>query len=256
MAFDTIKLEIEGRRARLMLNRPEEGNSINIPMVEEIYQACCFIEDETEAEVVVLSGAGREFCTGIDLLDFPAGSLPDIYGFSKWERTCRALERLPAATIAAVQGDCAGGGLQLILACDIRVAAEDSRFHFHDVRMGFIPGMGTYRLAKFIGLGRARRMALTGRIVEAVEGERIGLVDHLGSSEALEEKIEKAIAEFGPLNIEAIELTRRLVDESFENSWEEFLGNFLAAQHRAIQTEVFQENIRKSHHSGSPRGKE
>jgi enoyl-CoA hydratase/carnithine racemase len=247
MEFETIRLETEGQRARVILNRAGRGNAINVKMVEELQAAFHRIEDANEVRVVVLAAAGPDFCRGIDLTDFSRERIPDIHGFSRWEKVCRSLERLPAVTIAATDGEVAGGGLQLALACDVRVATSRSFFHFHDVRMGFIPGMGTYRLAKFIGLGRARRMALTGRKVQAEEAQRIGLIDHLCGAGDLESSVAAAIDEFGPIHPEAVELIRRLVDESYENPWEDFLGNFLAAQDRAIRSKDFRDHVARAH---------
>ncbi len=247
MEFETIRLEIEGNRAQVLLNRPERRNAINVKMVEELQAAFHAIEDSGQVRVVVLSAVGPDFCTGIDLTEFSTKAVPDVHGFSRWEKVCRALERLPAVTLAATDGEVAGGGLQLALACDVRVATNRAFFHFHDVRMGFIPGMGTFRLAKFVGLGRARRIALTGRKVQADEAERIGLIDHLCDPNGLERAVDAAIDEFGPIHADAVELIRRLVDESYESQWEDFLGNFLAAQDRAIRSGDFREHVARAH---------
>ena len=256
MEFKTLDLEQEGRIVRLFLNRPARKNAIDITMVSELRKAINHLEDADDVDVVFLGARGDDFCSGIDLSDFAPDDVPDIHGFNRWERVCRSLERLPALTIAVINGECAGGGLQLALACDIRVGSTDCFHHFHDVRMGFIPGMGTFRLAKFIGLGRARRMALTGRKVGGTEAERIGLIDHLAEPDDLWDKAQEALDEFGPLNIHAVELIRRLLDESFEFSWEEFLGHFLAAQDRTIRMDEFRNFIRRAHNTGAPQGDE
>jgi enoyl-CoA hydratase len=256
MELTTLEFTVRDNVATIWLNRPEQRNAINVKMVTQLSKLLAHIEDNTDVEVVYLAGRGEDFCCGIDLSDFAPDDTPDIHGFNRWEKVCRALERLPALTIAVLHGDVAGGGLQLALACDIRVGAADATLHFHDVRMGFIPGMGTFRLAKFVGLGRARRMALTGRKVEGIEAERIGLVDHVAPLASLWDKAAEALAEFGPLNVNTVELIRRLMDESFEFGWEDFLGHFLAAQDRAIRMEEFRRFIRRAHEQGSPQGDE
>jgi len=241
--------------ATLTLSRPERGNAISAEMVMELEEVCNFLEDESDDPIVVIRGAGGTFSCGIDLADFPVDSKPDVHGFNKWERACRTLERLPKVTIAAIEGECAGGGFQLALTCDVRVATRGADFHLHEVRDGFLPGMGTFRLAKYIGLGRARRLAITGRHVGGEEAERLGLVDHLCEAGDLEGGLAAAIEELGDVNPVAVDLTRRLFDESFENTYEDFIGFFLAAQHRAIQTEAFRERVRLAHESDTPRGK-
>ncbi len=254
MELQTLDVEVQGRIAHVWLNRPEVRNAINIQMVSELRKLFAYIEDETDVEVLFLGGRGSDFCSGIDLSDFAPEDTPDIHGFNRWEKIGRALERLPALTIAVLHGEVAGGGLQLALACDIRVGSNDSFYHFHDVRMGFIPGMGTFRLAKFIGLGRARRMALTGRQVKSEEAANIGLIDHLSGPDDLWEKAQAALEEFGHLNTHTVQLIRRLLDESFEFSWEDFLGHFLAAQDRAVRMDEFRDFIRRAHKQGTPRG--
>ena len=118
MSYETIRLERTDGVATITLHRPEADNAINVTMVRELEKVCYFLEDEADEKVVVLRGAGDTFCAGVDLLDFPPDEKPDVRGFSRWERACRTLERLPMVTVAAVDGECAGGGLQLALACD------------------------------------------------------------------------------------------------------------------------------------------
>ncbi len=255
MDLETIRLKSEGDVSTITLHRPEQGNAINTQMVRELEQVCNALADAARDKALVLRGAGRAFCAGIDLRDFPPGAKPDVRGFSRWERACRTLERLPMVTVAAVDGECAGGGLQLALTCDLRVATARSTFSLHEVRDGFLPGMGTFRLAKFIGLGRARRMALTGRAVAPEEALAMGLIDTVCEDDALDAAVASTLAELSPIHVDAVALTRRLFDESFEIAYEDFVGCFLAAQHRAIQTEAFQATVRRAHDAGVPRKK-
>jgi len=256
MKLETIRVDRADGVATITLNRPDQGNAINVIMVRELEQLCNRLEDGAADRVVVLRGAGDAFCSGIDLRDFPPDAKPDVRGFSRWERACRTLERLPMVTIAAIDGECAGGGLQLALTCDARVATERASFSLHEVRDGFLPGMGTFRLAKFIGLGRARFMGLTGRRIEAAEALRLGMVDRLTPGVDLDDAVRATIAEFGAIHPDAIELTRRLFDESFEIPYEDFVGCFLAAQHRAIQTDAFKDLVRRAHQLDVPRPKD
>jgi len=247
MNFTAIELIVEGERATLTLNRPTNGNRLTIMMIDEMLQVCRYLEDKTDCRFLVLRGAGKDFCAGIDLLDFASDTKPDVHGFSRWEKLVRALERLPLITIAILHGECAGGGLHIPLACDARVAVNDAFFHFNEAPLGFLPGMALFRLAKFVGLGRARRMALTGRHVDAVEAEHIGLVDHICTANVLEQMLSTVMAEFGRPDRVTIELIRRLLDESFEMCYEDYLGGFLAAQYRAIQGSTFCDNLRRAH---------
>lgn len=256
MNYQTIRLMEDDGVARLTLDSPETGNAITVKMVQELEKAFYHLEDESDSRILVIVGSGGSFCTGIDLKDFSPDVVPDVHGFSRWEKACRTLERLPMFTIAAIDGQCAGGGLQLALNCDFRVATNRSEFHLHEIRLGFLPGMGTFRLAKYIGLGRARRMALTGRRVSALEAEKIGLVDTLAADDSLDEAVDKMIAEQAQVNPKTVLLLRRLLDESFEISYEDFIGSFLAAQHIAIQGPRFKEQVKKAHEKKTPQGED
>jgi len=245
MRFETIQIGERGKVAEIILNRPTLGNKINIKMIDELEQALRTIEDESPAAALVIRGAGQAFCQGIDLSDFTPGAKPDAYGFAKWERVLLALERLPKITLTAVDGECRGGGMHLLLACDIRIATKRSFFQLHEAPDGFLPGMAVFRLAKFIGLGRARRLALTGRGLPAAEAERIGLIDHLCAEGALDQAVIAALDEFKDISPIASELTKRLLNESFSMSYEDYIGGFLAAQQRVVLTDAFQQRLRQ-----------
>jgi enoyl-CoA hydratase len=253
MDLDKIHFERAEGVATITLARPDARNAINVQMVTELQEVCEFLEDESDDDFVVIRGAGEHFSMGIDLRDFPVDDKPNVHGFNRWERVWRMVERLPKITLAVIDGECAGGGLQVAMACDVRVATDRATFRLHEVRDGFLPGMGTFRLAKFIGLGRARRMALTGRRMAADEALAAGLIDHLCAPAALDEAVAAAIAEFGTVDNVAVGLVRRLFDESFETAYEDFIGNFLAAQHRAIQSDTFRDGIRRAHARDVPR---
>jgi len=250
MSKQTIKVTSAEGVTTLTLDRPERQNAINVLMVRELEQACYLLEDESKDQAVVLRGAGEQFSVGIDLHDFPPDQKPDVRGFSRWERACRTLERLPMALVAAVDGQCVGGGLQLALTCDIRVATDRARFCLPEVKQGFLPGMGTFRLAKYIGLGRARRMALSGREIGAAEALDIGLIDRVCAPGGLDQAVSETLEELRPINPVAVHLTRRLFDESFEIAYEDFIGCFLAAQDRAIKTDPFGATVRRAHDAG------
>ncbi|MCL4236103.1 MAG: enoyl-CoA hydratase/isomerase family protein [Deltaproteobacteria bacterium] len=246
MRYETLTLADDGRVATLTLDRPEAGNATNMKMVRELVAACEHLADHSKAEVLVLRGAGGVFCAGIDLADFEPGHAADIHGFHKWEQACTAIEKLPKITIAQINGECVGGGAQLALVCDFRLMARGARIGFNEVRLGFIPGLATFRLAKFIGLGRAKSIVLTSRMLDAEEAERIGLVDRLYDPTDADAALAKTIEGFLPFNSVSLELTRRLMNESYAVEYEDFVGHFLAAQHRSISDEPFAAHIAKA----------
>lgn len=256
MDLEKLRFERAGGVATITLDRPDVRNAIDVQMVTDLQEVCEFLEDESDDDFVIIRGAGEHFSMGIDLRDFPVDDKPNVHGFNRWERVWRMVERLPKVTVAVIDGECAGGGMQVAMACDVRVATDRASFRLHEVRDGFLPGMGTFRLAKFIGLGRARRMALTGRRMNAAEALDVGLIDHLCSPDELDGALDAAIAEFGSVDNVAVGLVRRLFDESFETAYEDFIGNFLAAQHRAIQSGRFRDGIRRAHDKDVPRDEE
>jgi enoyl-CoA hydratase/carnithine racemase len=238
--LQTLRVTQDGSVATAVLHRPESRNAINMRMVNELSDLIDTIEDAADVAVLVLRGSTEAFSAGIDLSEFAAGKRREIYGLQKWERMCRELERLNKFTVAAVQGECIGGGFQLALACDTRLADPSSVFRFNEVKLGFLPGMATFRLAKYIGLGRAKSMILTGRKVTAAEALDWGLLDRICDRSCFEDALAETIHDLMPFHPVALEVARRLLDESYATSYEDYLGHFLAAQHRAINSQAFE----------------
>ena len=237
--YETLKVTQDGNIVTAVLDRPAAHNAINMRMVNDLSHLIDAIEDASDVAVLVLRGSPDLFTTGIDLHEFAAHEKRNIYGLQKWEQMCRELERLNKFTVAAVQGECRGGGFQLVLSCDARIAERHAVFCFDEVKLGFLPGMATFRLAKYIGLGRAKSIILTGRKLRADEALGWGLLDRVCDQVAFEETLAETVNDLLPFHPVALEMARRLLDESFSTSYEHFLGHFLAAQYRAINSEAF-----------------
>jgi len=153
------------------------------------------------------------------------------------------IERLPKVTISVLEGAVVGGGFQLALATDHRIATPEAYFELPEVKSGFLPGMGVYRLAKYIGIGHAKRLILQGSRISSEEALKLGVIDSISGD--IEESILSAVSLFQPIHPIAIQLSRRLLNESFHDSFEDALGHFLAAQHRAISQTAFLQNLKK-----------
>lgn len=235
---DTVLVTGDGEAATLWLDRPHAQNAINLSLIRDLKKALDVLEDDGISEsILVIRGKGDDFSRGIDLADFPKFEPPDIHGMGRWEKQILRLERLHRVTVAAVSGQCIGGGFQLTLACDLTLATKDATFALPEVRQGFLPGMATWRLAKFIGMGRYRALMATGRSISAGEAFDLGLAYKVG--ESLDALLESTLPELLPAEPTAMALARRLANESFEFSHEDAIGHFLAAQHRAITSEAF-----------------
>lgn len=213
--METLSLHIDGGIARLTLDRPERMNAINAQMKAELAQALDRIEAE-RARCVLLTGAGRAFCAGADIKE-RAGQEPSPAEFLAAQRRTHALfgrlAALDAPVIAALNGVALGGGLEIALCADLRLAATGARLGLTEVALGVIPaGGGTQRLPRLVGPGVAKRMVLTGQVLDAAAALAIGLVDEVTEPEALlprAEALAAAIAAQPPL---AAQAAKRVMD--------------------------------------------
>jgi enoyl-CoA hydratase/carnithine racemase len=237
--LQTLRYLEQGDVAHITLLKP----FIDMAMVRELTAVCDHLEDESTCKVVVFRGSGGDFSRGIDFADFRPDQQMDIHGFNKWEKCCVRIERLPKATIAIVEGACAGGGAQLALVTDATIAHPSARIHFNEVHLGFLPGMATFRLAKHVGLGHAKRLIMQCPVLEPEEAKALGLVQTI--SDDLDAALAEMIASFGPIHTVAVHLARRLLNESYSVDFDNAVGHFLAAQHRAIGQTEFAETIKR-----------
>lgn len=235
--YETLQFDERGEMATITLLR----SRINVKQIRELERVCDHLEDVSKAKVVVLRGHSE----GIDFLDFDPKEAMDIHGFNKWEKLVNRFETMDKVTVALVDGPCVGGGFQLTLVCDQRICVPTASFQLNEVPLGFLPGMATFRLGKFVGLGHAKRMVMTGAVVGAEEALRLGLVD--GVTTDLDAALSRTIASFGPMHTVAFTLARRLLNESYGTQIEDALGNFLAAQHRAISQTAFLDTLKAEH---------
>ncbi|OGO43233.1 MAG: hypothetical protein A2137_05140 [Chloroflexi bacterium RBG_16_58_8] len=192
MPYRTIRYSRRGHVARVTLNRPAAGNTIDIVMAGELEEACTLIHQDDDIYVVALTGAGRVFCRGGE-------KGPDAGLF----QSAAAIAALDRPVIAGINGDALGGGLELALACDIRIASHQAHFGLPQVARGRLPADGgTQRLPRIVGRGKALEMLLTGDPISADEALAIGLVNKIVPSGELAGEVEKlaqAIAAKGPI---------------------------------------------------------
>ncbi len=243
--LEAISFQEHGNVATITLNRPAHGNRINIRMIQELAAVCDHLEDRSKAKVVVFRGSGGIFSQGVDFGEFQPHQPIDIHGFNKWEKIAVRLERLPKVTVALIDGAATGGGFHLMLVADQRIATSRSFFQLPEVHMGFLPGMATFRLAKYVGLGTAKRLMLCNTRLSAPQALGLGLLDMV--SDDLDAALQSTIESFGPIHTTAVQLCRRLLNESFAIEFEEAIGNFLAAQHRAVNKSAFLDTLARQH---------
>ena len=186
--MDYVEVEREGSTAVITIDRQDKMNALNAQVQEEIAEAFASISPG-EARAVVVTGAGEKaFVAGADVGGMKEMSALEVREFGRiGTRMIDAIETAPVPVIAAINGVALGGGAEIALACDIRIAAENARFGFPEVTIGIMPGAGgTQRLPRVVGSGMARELVFTGRIIDAKEAKEIGLVNRLvGEGEAL-----------------------------------------------------------------------
>jgi enoyl-CoA hydratase len=188
-----IKFVIEGVVARIKLDRPEKLNALDPEMLTALEDAICEAEQSRDVRVILLEAAGEKaFCVGADILAWTA--LSPLAMWSEWiRRGHRIFDRLEQArqpVICAIQGYAFGGGLEVALACDFRIAADSARFALPEVKLGTVPGWGgTSRLPKLIGSGRAKQMIFSGEQISADVAERWGLVNEVVPAGSLTDRV-------------------------------------------------------------------
>ena len=232
----TVYLETRGSVAELVMNRPEVLNAKNWQMADDFHAVLDELEAAPHVRVVIVTGKGGSFSTGIDMNALAAGELK-IDWFRRFDEAVRRLEQLDALTIAKVRGYAVGGGLLVALGCDLRIAAPDALFGLPSVLEAIIPGMGIYRLPRFIGLGRARRMVLTGELISAQEALAIGLVDWVVAEEKLDETTDSIIVSTMKGSATARAFSKKLMNGSFESDFDEALDKYLEYQERTLLSE-------------------
>jgi enoyl-CoA hydratase len=180
--YQTIIVDRQDHVATITLNRPDVLNAQNNPMREELFQVFSALKSDEDARAIVVTGAGeRAFSAGADIKEFLEPPVPTRFREQRKRLDYRGeMDRCPQPIIAAIRGFALGGGLELALACDIRIAAEDAQLGLTEVTLGIIPGGGgTQRLPRLIGRGKALEMILTGARIPAAEALAIGLVEHV-----------------------------------------------------------------------------
>lgn len=216
--FTALALSFNQGIAEVQLNRPDKSNAMNEAMWQEIRQAFAWIDATPEARVAILSGAGRNFCAGIDLAMLggiehriadpdPARRRDNLLRLILDLQDClSAIERCRKPVLAAIHGACVGGALDLVTCCDMRYATPDAVFAIKEIDLAMVADVGTLqRLPRLVGDGIARELAYTGRNVDADEAERLGLVNRVfAGPEALAEgvrELARTIAGKSPLAI-------------------------------------------------------
>src|SRR6266567_7923868 len=235
LELETMRCEVDGPLARLRFNRPEALNAANWLWVQDLVTATNHLGQNSETHIVIVSGEGRAFCSGLDTKELAQGNLA-IEWFETWERGVTALANLNAITIAAIHGYCLGGGLQVALACDLRIASTDAVLSIPAVREGVVAALGPMRLARLIGAGPAKQLCLLGHRFTAEEGLAMRLIDEIVDPDRLEERALALAHELLDIPFAALLHTKEQIDAAFEQDTAAHMTAFIAAQQDCLRS--------------------
>ena len=218
-SFETLRLDRQGRVAIITINRPDKRNALNIKTREEGAALLDQLREDDSVGVVVFTGAGdKAFIAGADIGEFAGRTAITQRDVMTSRSLFTAIDMFPKPVIAMINGYCLGGGCELALACDIRIASENASFGQPEINLGIIPGGGgTQRLTRLVGEGKAMEMILTGEIIDARTAFAIGLVNHVVPADQLQAKtLEMAnrMAEKSPVALQLAKEAVKLASKS------------------------------------------
>ncbi|MDQ8731854.1 enoyl-CoA hydratase/isomerase family protein [Bradyrhizobium sp. LHD-71] len=212
---------VENHVGTIMFNRPESRNAFTLEMLEECARILLAFRDDPQVRVIVITGAGESFCAGGDVKSMGRPISVAQRKSDLWNRmqiVPKTLAMIDKPVIAMINGDAVGGGMDIALMCDIRVASDKARFSQAYVKLGLAPGDGgAFFLARLIGLGRALELLLTGDFVDATEAARLGIVNHTvphGELKTRTHEIAHKLASLPPLSVQT---TKRLTYQSLQS---------------------------------------
>ncbi|MBZ9772183.1 enoyl-CoA hydratase [Mesorhizobium sp. CO1-1-8] len=223
MTYTTILVETRGKVGLITLNRPQVLNALNSEVLTELLSAVKAFDADTAVAAIVLTGSQKAFAAGADIKEMQCKSYMDVYLgdlFSGWDDF--ACTRKPI--LAAVSGYALGGGCELAMMCDFIIAADSAKFGQPEITLGVMPGMGgSQRLTRFVGKSKAMDMILTGRMMDAAEAERCGLVSRVVPAADLLEEALKAAARIADFSLPAVMMAKEAVNRAYETTLTEGL---------------------------------
>jgi enoyl-CoA hydratase len=215
---ETIIVETRGKVGIIRLNRPQALNALNARMNEEMNAALDAFEADDAIGCVILTGSEKAFAAGADIKEMSGKSHMDVYKqdfAASWER----IARMRKPVIAAVAGFALGGGCELAMMCDIIIAADNAKFGQPEIKLGVIPGIGgTQRLTRAVGKAKAMDLNLTGRMMDAAEAERSGLVARVVPAASLMDEAIKAAEAIAAMSLIAVMTAKEAVNRAFETT--------------------------------------
>jgi 2-(1,2-epoxy-1,2-dihydrophenyl)acetyl-CoA isomerase len=246
---DELLSHVHGAVHRLTINRPARRNALTPELARSIAQALDGVEESGQAELVVLRGAGGHFCAGLDLHWLRGlGSAPGVselqHGLADFQAAVLAVVRCPVPVLAIVEGTVAGFGLDLALACDLRLASTTATFTSAFARMGLVPdGGSSFTLPRLVGIGPALRLLLAGETIDAARAQAIGLVNDVVDGAALDAEVDALAGRLTASAASSVRTIKRLVRAQEVGALEQVLAAEGAAQLQALQSPEFRRRV-------------
>lgn len=243
MAYEMILTEIRGSVALVTLNRPQALNALNAQLIDELNHALDVFERDRNIGCIVLTGSSKAFAAGADIKEMADLTYPQIYMDDLFAQSDRvAARRKPM--IAAVAGFALGGGCELALMCDFILAGDNARFGQPEINLGVLPGMGgTQRLTRAVGKAKAMEMCLTGRLIDAEEAERAGLVARVLPVDQLLDEALSVAATIAAKSLPIAMMVKESVNRAFEVSLAEGIRFERRVFHAAFASEDQKEGM-------------
>ena len=243
MAYETLLVETRGAVALVTLNRPKALNALNAKVIAELERALAGFDADPEIAAVVLTGSEKAFAAGADIREMMDKGFVEAFGsdfIGPWARI--AEHRKPI--IAAVAGYALGGGCELAMMCDFIIAADNAKFGQPEITLGTIPGAGgTQRLTRFVGKSKAMEMVLTGRMMDAEEAERAGLVSRVVPLESLMDEAIKAADTIADMSMPVVFMAKEAVNRAYESTLAEGVKFERRVFHSTFATEDQKEGM-------------
>ncbi|MGI9370920.1 MAG: enoyl-CoA hydratase [Hyphomicrobiales bacterium] len=221
MAYETIIVETKGKVGLITLNRPDVLNALNSTVIGELLQALDGFGSDEKIGCVVLTGSEKAFAAGADIKEMQNMSYMDAYvggHINSWDNVSKFRKPL----IAAVAGYALGGGCELAMMCDFILAADTAKFGQPEINLGVMPGAGgTQRLTRFVGKSKSMEMCLTGRMMDADEAERSGLVSRVVEANKLLDEALGVAEKIADMSLPAVMMTKETVNRAYETTLEE-----------------------------------
>jgi enoyl-CoA hydratase/carnithine racemase len=249
MSEDLVLIEDAGHVRTLTLNRPDKRNAFNQPLIKALHEALLDTSAQTDVHVIVLRGAGSVFSAGVDLMalgsQLGGDGIATLRPFRRaWMDAVNLLEEIPKPSVCVIHGGCFGGALETALACDLRVMAADAVTGLPETKLGLLPDVGgSARLPQVVGLGRAKELILTSKLIDGTEAERIGLVNRVAPADELDAAAQQLVDELLACSPVAMGLAKRVMDASARPTLATSLEMEISLNHTCMASDDFSEGV-------------